>query len=122
LSPNQQNGRLELFQLLHANRRIFLEETRSAPTRFAARLGDYGSVAEGGCASGSRAERNRPRVRSLRTIAARGRETAEEPCVLHGRSVGSRRRTTGSGRRQGACFQTSAAKRGVLARRAEKAF
>src|SRR5262245_59248640 len=74
----QQNGRLELFQLLYGNRRIFLEEAGSAPAGVSARLGDYGGLAKGGRAPRSRAERDRPGIRELPAGAARRRKAAEE--------------------------------------------
>ncbi len=55
-------GLLELLQLLHGNRRVFLEETGRASAGVAAGLGDHGDVAEGGRADGSGAEGNRSRV------------------------------------------------------------
>src|SRR2546430_5215024 len=84
---------MELLQLLHRNRRIFLEEAGSPPAGVPARLGHHGSMAEGWRPPGSRVERNRSGVRELWKIAARRRETAEESGVLHGCGSGSSRRT-----------------------------
>src|SRR5579859_1705427 len=118
-ASDRQNGQLELLQLLHRNRRIFLEEARSPFAGVAARLGHHGSLAEGGRASGSCIERNRPGVRELRTIAPRRQETAEEPGLLHGRSPGSRRGTVRSRGRKSTNREARSAERNVLARRSE---
>src|SRR5690349_5492117 len=114
------NGRLELLQLFHRNRRIFLEEARSPSPRVATRLGHYGSLAEGRRPAGSRTERNRPGVRELWTLAPRCWETAQEPGVLHGRGAGSGRRTTRGCSGQSAHLKKSATERNILPRRTEK--
>ena len=56
------DGRVQLLQLFHRNRGIFLAEARRAPPRFAAGLGHRRDVAEGRHSAARRAERNRPRV------------------------------------------------------------
>src|SRR5690242_13236050 len=72
-APDQRNGWLELLQLLHGNRRIFLEETRGAPAGVAAGLGHHGGMAKSWSAAGSRSARNRQGVRKPPAFAARSR-------------------------------------------------
>src|SRR5258707_15141264 len=92
----QRHGRLELLQLLHGNRRVFLEETGRASAGVAAGLGDHGDMAASRGAAGSGAEGDRPRVRELSTLATGSGKTAEEPGVLHGCGAASHGRGAGS--------------------------
>ena len=59
-----EHGILQLLQLFHRNRRIFLAQARRASAGLAARLGDRRNVAKGGHPAPGGAERNRSRVRS----------------------------------------------------------
>src|SRR6202158_1808320 len=93
------HGHLELLQLFHGNRRIFLEEARRSSPGVAARLGDYGDLAKGGNTFESSSRRNRPGGRGLPEVAARRlRQALEEPGLLQRRGPGSGRGTTGSNR------------------------
>src|SRR5258708_34406884 len=92
----QGHGRVELLQLLHGNRRVFLEETGRASAGVAAGLGDHGDMAASRGAAGSGAEGDRPRVRELSTLATGSGKTAEEPGVLHGCGAASHGRGAGS--------------------------
>src|SRR5712692_8953635 len=118
----QRDGRLELLQLLHGNRRVFLEETRGASAAVAAGLGDHGGVAESRRAAGSGSERDRQGVRELSEVAAGSGQTAEKPGVLHGCGAGGRGRTAKGGCGKHAENRASSDQRSFFARGAESVF